>query len=68
MIVAGAKFWPGQSFQYGPIPYQIFGELMRRKLAEKNESVEAYLKRRILDPIGLGLENFDAIGRYRTQS
>jgi CubicO group peptidase (beta-lactamase class C family) len=53
VIVAGAKFWPGQRFQYGPIPYQIFGELMRRKLAEKNESVEAYLKRRILDPIGL---------------
>lgn len=53
VIIAGAKFWPGQRFQYGPIPYQIFGELMRRKLAGKNESVEAYLKRRILDPIGL---------------
>lgn len=53
VIIAGAKFWPGQRFQYGPIPYQVFGELMRRKLAEKNESVEAYLKRRILDPIGL---------------
>ena len=39
--------------QYGPIPYQIFGELMRRKLATKNESVEAYMKRRILEPIGL---------------
>ena len=43
VIIAGAKFWPGQRFQYGPIPYQVFGELMRRKLAEKNESVEAYL-------------------------
>lgn len=53
VIVAGAKFWPGQRFQYGPIPYQIFGELMRRKLAAKNESVESYLQRRILDPIGL---------------
>jgi CubicO group peptidase (beta-lactamase class C family) len=40
-------------FQYGPIPYQIFGELMRRKLMEKGESVEAYMKRRILDAIGL---------------
>lgn len=53
VVIAGAKFWPGQRFQYGPIPYQVFGELMRRKLAQKNESVEAYLKRRILDPIGL---------------
>jgi CubicO group peptidase (beta-lactamase class C family) len=53
VAIAGAKFWPGQRFQYGPIPYQIFGELMRRKLAHKNESVEAYMKRRILDPIGL---------------
>lgn len=51
--IAGAKFWPGERFQYGPIPYQVFGELMRRKLAQRNESVEAYLKRRILDPIGL---------------
>jgi CubicO group peptidase (beta-lactamase class C family) len=51
--IAGAKFWPGQRFQYGPIPYQVFGELMRRKLSAKNESVEAYLNRRILDPIGL---------------
>lgn len=33
VAIAGAKFWPGQRFQYGPIPYQIFGELMRRKLA-----------------------------------
>jgi CubicO group peptidase (beta-lactamase class C family) len=53
VVIAGAKFWPGQRFQYGPIPYQIFGELMRRKLAAKNESVEAYMKRRILDPIGM---------------
>lgn len=51
--VAYPKFWPGQQFQYGPIPFQVFGELMRRKLAEKQESVEAYLKRRILDPIDL---------------
>ena len=55
VAIAGAKFWPGQRFQYGPIPYQIFGELMRRKLAQKSESVEAYMKRRVLDPIGLTL-------------
>ena len=53
VAIAGAKFWPGQRFQYGPIPYQIFGELIRRKLAHRSESVEAYMKRRVLDPIGL---------------
>jgi CubicO group peptidase (beta-lactamase class C family) len=53
VVIADAKFWPGERFQYGPIPYQLFGELMRRKLAERGESVEAYMKRRVLDPIGL---------------
>jgi CubicO group peptidase (beta-lactamase class C family) len=53
VAIASAKFWPGQRFQYGPIPYQIFGELMRRKLTAKNESVEAYMKRRVLDLIGI---------------
>ena len=40
-------------FEYGPVPFQIFGEVMRRKLAPKKESVMDYLKRRILEPIGL---------------
>lgn len=53
VTIADARFLPGTRFQYGPIPYQVFGELMRRKLAERNESVEAYLQRRILNPIGL---------------
>lgn len=44
---------PGSRFQYGPIPFQCFGELMKRKLASKDETVAAYMKRRILDPIGL---------------
>lgn len=48
-----SRFEPGEKFQYGPAPFQIFGEVMRRKLAPKNESVMDYLKRRIFDPIGL---------------
>jgi CubicO group peptidase (beta-lactamase class C family)/enterochelin esterase-like enzyme len=51
MAKASAK--PGKKFSYGPIPFQCFGELMRRKLEPKQESVEAYLHRRVLDPIGL---------------
>jgi CubicO group peptidase (beta-lactamase class C family) len=48
-----SRYEPGERFQYGPAPFQIFGEVMRRKLATKNESVMAYLKRRIFDQIGL---------------
>lgn len=42
---------PGTKFQYGPYPFLTFGHLLTKKL--KNESVEAYLKRRILDPLGV---------------
>lgn len=48
-----ADFEPGTKFQYGPAPFQIFGELMRRKLLPHKEGPLDYLKRRILDPIGL---------------
>lgn len=44
---------PGAKFEYGPVPFQIFGELITRKLKGKSETVNSYLKRRILDPIGL---------------
>jgi CubicO group peptidase (beta-lactamase class C family) len=44
---------PGDYFQYGPTPFQVFGELMRRKLAPRKEDPLAYLKRSILNPIGL---------------
>lgn len=48
---------PGARFSYGPVPFQLFGELMRRKLAgvattEPAETVEGYMNRRILKPIG----------------
>lgn len=46
---------PGARFQYGPTPMQIFGEVMRRKLVARGENGDpvAYLRRRVLDPIGL---------------
>jgi CubicO group peptidase (beta-lactamase class C family) len=44
---------PGDYFQYGPTPFQVFGELMRRKLAPRKEDPLTYLKRSILNPIGL---------------
>jgi len=53
VAMARAKGKPGSSFSYGPIPFQVWGELMKRKLSPQDESVEAYLKRKLLDPIGL---------------
>lgn len=44
---------PGEKFSYGPNPFQVFGETLRRKLAPKNESVMAYLERRILRPVAI---------------
>lgn len=52
-ITSRASYDPGTHFEYGPVPFQIFGELMTRKLKPKKETVMSYLKRRILDPIGL---------------
>jgi len=51
--LAEAKFPPGEKFQYGPVPFQCFGELLRRKLEPSKETVESYLPRRLLGPIGL---------------
>lgn len=53
------KYEAGTKFEYGPVPFQIFGEVMRRKLAPEKETVMDYLKRRILNPIGLN------VGRWR---
>lgn len=52
---------PGARFEYGPSHFLAFGELLTRALRDaadegrlEERSVEAYLDRRILEPIGLG--------------
>lgn len=51
---------PGERFRYGPTTLQIFGEVMRRKLVARGEPGDpvAYLRRRILDPLGIGIANW----------
>lgn len=46
---------PGDVFQYGAAPYQVFGALLQRKLEAAGRPSDPldYLKARILDPIGL---------------
>lgn len=41
---------PGERFAYGPTPFQIFGEIMRRKTSG---DPLAYLQRRVFDPLGI---------------
>jgi len=45
---------PDKFFQYGPSCYYVLGEIMKRKLAAKEQTPLDYLKQRILDPIGVG--------------
>lgn len=52
-IKAKIDYEPGAFFQYGPMPFQIFGEVLRRKLAPKKKSVMDYMKRRLFDPTGM---------------
>ena len=46
---------PGEKFQYGPQSFQVFGELIQRKLKARGTPMSSrdYLKARILDPIGM---------------
>jgi CubicO group peptidase (beta-lactamase class C family) len=61
-LASEAKHEPGTRFEYGPVPYQVFGEVMRRKLLPSKEDALDYLQRRIFSPIGLryGLWREDA--------
>jgi CubicO group peptidase (beta-lactamase class C family) len=64
--LAGAKVTapPGERFQYGPVPYQIFGEVMRRKLqaAGKGKDALEYLDKRIFQPIGMKYDRWRTDG------
>lgn len=42
-------------FRYGPTPFQVFGEIVRRKLAAagRPDDVLGFLKARVLDPAGV---------------
>jgi len=42
---------PGTVFSYGPNPYQIFGEAMKRKLAPRKMTVSQYLQKKLIDPL-----------------
>ncbi len=54
----------GSSFTYGPSHGQVLCEVLHRKLATHGETPYGYLKRKVLDPLGLGAVPYraDALG------
>lgn len=55
---AAAVAFPAEApgvFRYGPTPFQVFGEIVRRKLvaAGRPDDVLAFLQRRLLTPAGV---------------
>lgn len=57
----------GTRFQYGAAPFQIFGEVLRRKLEPRGETVAQYLKRRLLDPVGIQTGFWRGMGQGQPQ-
>ncbi|MBP7148976.1 MAG: serine hydrolase [Acidobacteria bacterium] len=51
-ILVPATHDPGTYWEYGSVPYQIFGEFMRRKLAPNYVDPLAYMQARFFAPIG----------------
>jgi CubicO group peptidase (beta-lactamase class C family) len=59
-LAAPIKNEPGSTFTYGGIPLQVFGAVLARKLEPRGLTPHAYLRERLLDPIGIG------VGAWRT--
>lgn len=57
---------PGSFFRYGPACSEVLAELMQRKLSARGESLEKYLHRSVMVPIGLGSPDWrsDKKGRF----
>jgi CubicO group peptidase (beta-lactamase class C family) len=46
---------PGSQFHYGAVNYQAFGEILRRKLHAKGESVQDFLEDSVFDPLDIDI-------------
>jgi len=49
---------PGTVFTYGGIPLQVFGEVLRRKVAPRFASAHAFVEARVLERIGMTVDNW----------
>jgi CubicO group peptidase (beta-lactamase class C family) len=60
-LAAPIKDEPGERFTYGGIPLQVFGAVLARKLAARELTPQAYLRERLLDPIGLDVGSWRSL-------
>ena len=49
------RWTPGARFHYGPVGYQAFGEILKRKLRPSGRSVEGFLRREVFRPLGIDI-------------
>ncbi|MGZ3497853.1 MAG: serine hydrolase domain-containing protein [Vulcanimicrobiaceae bacterium] len=49
---------PGSTFTYGGIALQVFGAVLARKLATRNQTPHEYLRERVLDPAGVQISSW----------
>jgi CubicO group peptidase (beta-lactamase class C family) len=59
-ITAKAVALPGERFEYGPTPFQIFGEMLRRLLPKAGQPADPveWLQSRVLEPIGVRYDDW----------
>lgn len=57
---------PGTFFRYGPACWELLGELLHRKLSARGETLEKFLHRAVMRPIGLSSPDWrsDKKGRF----
>ncbi|HEV3086501.1 MAG TPA: serine hydrolase domain-containing protein [Candidatus Elarobacter sp.] len=60
-LATALKDEPGEKFTYGGIPLQVFGAVLARKLAPRGLTPHAFLRERILDPIGLHVASWRSL-------
>lgn len=56
---------PGSVFRYGPACWEVLAELMHRKLVARGESLEGFLHRAVMSPLGLGSPKWRSDGKGR---
>jgi CubicO group peptidase (beta-lactamase class C family) len=56
---------PGRVFRYGPACWEVLAELMQRKLAARGDSLEGFLHRAVMVPLGLSSPKWRSDGRGR---
>ncbi len=57
ILAEPTSYDPAQRFEYGPYHFNSFAAAVQRKLqSASKETYEAYLKRRILDPLGISVQ------------